>query len=81
MYGWSEDEALLMHLPDRLPEPDRVDAMGTLLKIAQSDEHSVCTAQRLTKDGRVVNVRLTATLLINESGAPYGVAATERLLA
>jgi len=34
--------------------------------------------QRFTKDGRIVEVWLTATALVNESGEVYAIATTER---
>jgi two-component system CheB/CheR fusion protein len=34
--------------------------------------------QRIAKDGRTVEVQLTATALVNEAGKAYAVATTER---
>ena len=34
--------------------------------------------QRIAKDGRIVEVWLTATALVNDSGEPYAVSTTER---
>jgi two-component system CheB/CheR fusion protein len=34
--------------------------------------------ERIAKDGRIVPVSLTATALVNESGAVYAIATTER---
>ena len=34
--------------------------------------------ERIAKDGRIVHVSLTATALVNESGAVYAIATTER---
>jgi len=34
--------------------------------------------QRLTKDGRLLNIWLTGTALINEAGKIYAIATTER---
>ncbi|MEI7671952.1 MAG: hypothetical protein WCK00_07555, partial [Deltaproteobacteria bacterium] len=35
-------------------------------------------AQRIAKDGRIVNIWLTATALVNETGKIYAIATTER---
>ena len=34
--------------------------------------------QRIAKDGRIVEVGVTATALVNESGEAYAIATTER---
>jgi len=34
--------------------------------------------QRLAKDGRIVEIWLTATALVNEAGEVYAIATTER---
>jgi two-component system CheB/CheR fusion protein len=36
--------------------------------------------QRIAKDGRILEVALTATVLLNESGEEYGIATTERAI-
>ncbi|MDD5030394.1 MAG: hypothetical protein PHH58_12965, partial [Rhodoferax sp.] len=37
--------------------------------------------QRLTKDGRVLDISLTATALLDEAGQMYAIATTERACA
>jgi two-component system CheB/CheR fusion protein len=37
-------------------------------------------AQRIAKNGRIVEVSLTASVLVDEAGEPYAVAMTEKAI-
>jgi two-component system CheB/CheR fusion protein len=78
MYGWSEDEALQMNIRDLIPEDRRQEALAQLRELSRARVVEPYHMQRLAKDGRIVEVALTATALVNESGEAYAVATTER---
>ncbi len=79
MYGWSEAEALAMNIHDLIPESQREDALVMVQQIARSEVLAPYRAQRIAKDGQIVNIWLTATALVNETGKIYAIATTERV--
>ena len=79
LYGWREAEALSMNLCDLIPERLREEAFSKVQQLCRADILEPYRTQRLAKDGRVVDVWLTTTALINESGQPYAIATTERV--
>ena len=78
MYGWSEAEALLLNVRDRIPQELREGALDTLAQLSRSEILEPYRTQRLTKDGRVIGVTIISTALLNEAGEIYAVATTER---
>ena len=78
IYGWSEDEALAMNIRDIMPEAGRDDALAVVTKQSRNEVVEARRMQRIAKDGRIVEVSVTATTLVNGSGEPYAVATTER---
>ncbi len=81
MYGWSETEALLMNIHDRIPQGLREDALAKVHQLSLSEVLEPYRTQRITKDGVVVEVWLTATALFNVAGQMYAIATTERAIA
>ena len=79
MYGWSEAEALAMHVDARIPAGLRVAALAQIKQLSLSDILEPSSTQRLCKDGTVVTVWLTSTALMDEAGQMYAIATTERL--
>jgi two-component system CheB/CheR fusion protein len=49
-----------------------------LKKLSQAEVLEPYRTQRLAKDGRIVEVWLSATSLINEAGVVYAISTTER---
>jgi two-component system, chemotaxis family, CheB/CheR fusion protein len=78
IYGWSEAEALGLSVRDLVPEDQREAAIAVVARLGRGEVLEPYRARRLTKDGRVIDVWLTATALQNEAGAIYAVATTER---
>ncbi|MDP1919964.1 MAG: chemotaxis protein CheB [Myxococcales bacterium] len=78
-YGWSETQALALNLRERLPEPVRVSEAERLLALRTIGHVAPSRTQRLTRDGRVVDVWLTATVLLNGTGQPYAISTIELL--
>jgi PAS domain S-box-containing protein len=80
LYGWSEAEALGMTLLDRVPPAQRQKTLNELAEMSLAKKIQPYQSQRLTKDGAILDVSVTATALLDEAGKLYAIAATERLL-
>jgi len=78
MYGWSEVEALAMNARDRIPEALREEALDRIHQLSLAEVLEPFRTQRITKNGTVVEVWMTATALVNEAGQMYAIATTER---
>ncbi len=78
MYGWSEAEALMMNIRDRIPERVQHDELVVIQRLSQAENLEPYSTERLTKSGAVVEVWLTATALMNEAGVMYAIVTTER---
>ncbi len=78
LYGWSEAEALAMNIRELVPQAGQDQALAISAQLGSGEIMQAHHVDRLTRDGRVVRVFLTATALVDESGAVYGVATTER---
>jgi len=77
-YGWSEAEALKMNISDRVPENKRAKAMKLIHKLANSRVLKPYRTQRVTRNGKEMDVWLTATALVDDAGKMYAIATTER---
>jgi two-component system CheB/CheR fusion protein len=78
MYGWSEAEALVMNVRDRVPEALREEALAEVHRLSRAEILEPYRTQRIAKDGRIVDVWMTATALVNQAGRMYAIATTER---
>ena len=78
MYGWNESEALQMNVLDRIPETLRADALTKVHLLSRTEILEPYRTQRLTKDGAVVEIWMTATALVNDAQQMYAIATTER---
>jgi two-component system CheB/CheR fusion protein len=78
LYGWSEAEALKLNIRDLIPESKRQEALEVVKRLGRADVLEPYRMQRITKDGRMIEVWLTATALVNEAGQVYAIATTER---
>ncbi|MCX7004380.1 MAG: PAS domain-containing protein, partial [bacterium] len=78
LYGWSEAEALLLNVRDRIPKELQQEALATVRQLSQTTTLEPYRTQRLSKDGTVMNISLTSTALVNEVGLMYAIATTER---
>ena len=81
MYGWTEAEALAMNVRDRIPPARQTSAMARVHQLGHAEILAPYLTQRLAKDGKVIDVSLTSTALLNEAGQMYAIATTERLKA
>jgi PAS domain S-box-containing protein len=78
MYGYTEAEALKMRIWDIVPKDKRAEARESGALIARGEFIPAIETQRITKDGRLLDVWLTATVLVDDDGKPIGIATTER---
>jgi PAS domain S-box-containing protein len=78
MYGWSETEALTMNVRDRIPEGLREESLARVHQLSLATILEPYRTQRITKNGAVVDVWMTATALVDEAGQMYAIATTER---
>lgn len=79
MYGWSEAQALLMNVRDRIPPGLQKEALARMHQLSQDETLEPYQTQRLAKDGSVIEVSLISTALFNEAGQMYAIATTERI--
>ncbi len=78
IYGWTEAEALEMHDQDRIPQALHEASKSMLHQLSRFESIETFQTQRLTKAGRIVDVSMTATALLNELGHVYAVSTMER---
>ena len=78
MYGWSEAEALAMNIRDLMPDSEREQALATVRQQCQAGVLEPQRQQRIAKDGRIVQVSLIVSGLVNDAGEMYAIATTER---
>ena len=80
LYGWSEGEALRINVRELIPVALREAALEAVRQLSRAEVLAPYRTQRLTKDGRTIDVSLTATMLVNASGEMYAIATTERAI-
>ena len=80
MFGYTEAEALSLHVESLVPDEMRAEA-ATALRQVVNDVCPPATAistVRTAKDGRRIDVLTTTTLLVGEQGEPLAIAETSR---
>ncbi len=80
LYGWRESEALQMNVSDTMPEEKRSEFEAYMQRLHTGEAVEPFSTQRMTKDGHIVDVWLTATRLINDAGEMTSIAVTERTM-
>ncbi|MGF6768748.1 two-component system CheB/CheR fusion protein [Paraburkholderia sp. GAS199] len=78
IYGFSEDEALGMSVSDLLPAGARADHLDFIRHALDNEALHSYETQRIAKDGHVIDIWLTLSILQDESGNAIAVASTER---
>ncbi len=79
LYGWTEAQALLMNVRERIPAELRAQALDKVHQLSRAEVLEPYLTQRLTQSGKQVEVSLTATALVNETGKVYAISTTERV--
>ncbi len=78
MFGYTEDEALQLNANQLIPDIAR-EEMHTLLKQLQNGQIILpCETLRCTKEGHLLKVWMTTSILKNDAGNPAAIAITER---
>jgi two-component system CheB/CheR fusion protein len=80
MYGWSEEEALLMNTHDRIPNSQYKEEINVISQLANSQVLEPYKTKRIAKDGTIYDVMLISTALIDENGKMYAISTTERII-
>lgn len=78
MYGYSESAATQMQIFDIVPEKHHDDMRKMLDQIRNGQRVDSFESQRRTQDGRILDVWLTVTALMDYGNRPAYVATTER---
>lgn len=78
MYGWSEAEALLLNVRERIPAALRDDELARFDQLHRPETLPPQLTQRITRDGAVLDVWVSASALLNDAGQVYAIATTER---
>lgn len=78
MYGWSEAEALEMNISSLVPENRKEEELNNIKRLSRAEVLEPYRTQRLTKGGRIVDVWLTSSSLVDKSNNVYSIATTER---
>ncbi|SDG21884.1 chemotaxis protein CheB [Paraburkholderia phenazinium] len=78
MYGYSEAEALLMSVSEMLPGGARQDHLDFIHHAANNEALHSYETQRVTKDGRVITIWITLSVLSDGLGNATAIATTER---
>ena len=78
-YGWSEIEALMMNVRNRIPEEIREKELEKIYQLSHDEILKPYLTQRLCKDGTIKEVWITATALVDDNNKMYAITTTERL--
>jgi len=78
IYGYSEKEAVEMSIFTIIPEEKRKETLDIFNKIKMAEQVESWETQRITKNGAVLEVWLTLSILKDKKGLPVGIATTER---
>lgn len=78
MYGYSEKEALQMHFRHLAPPNKEAEHAEFIRRLMAGETIHSFETQRVTKDGRILDVWLTVTKVVDDTGKPIGIATTER---
>lgn len=79
IYGWSEAEALTKNISALIPEDLRTEDITRLQRASKQKALEPYRTKRIAKDKSVLDILVSSTILMNDSGEIYAVATTERL--
>jgi PAS domain S-box-containing protein len=78
MFGYGEQEALKKNIWELTPPDKAAEQKDFNRRLLAGEAVTSLETQRLTKDGRLLDVWLTVTKLVDEAGKVIGIASTER---
>jgi two-component system sensor kinase FixL len=78
IYGYSEAEAMKMNIARIIPDHKQDEKISLTERVLKGENIELFETQRLTKNNKILDISLTATLLKDESGKPFAITTTER---
>jgi two-component system, chemotaxis family, sensor kinase Cph1 len=78
MYGYSEEEALQKSMWLLTPPNREEEQKDFTRRLIAGEKITSLETQRVTKDGRILDIWMTVTKLVDDTGKPIGIASTER---
>ena len=81
LYGWTESEALQRNFSALVPKDREKELEEIVDKLRKNKTIKSFKTQRITKDGNILDIWLTASALTDENGRVVEIAITERDLA
>ncbi|MFH0739468.1 MAG: PAS domain S-box protein [Candidatus Omnitrophota bacterium] len=78
VYGYSEKEALQMNIRHLTPPDKAAEQEEFIRRLIEGEAVTSFETRRVAKDGRILDVWLTVTKLLDDMGKPIGIASTER---
>jgi len=78
MYGYSEKEALQMNVRQLTPPDKETESEDFVRRLMTGEKVHSFETRRVTKNGRILDVWLTMTKVLDVAGKPIGIASTER---
>jgi PAS domain S-box-containing protein len=78
IYGYGEAEAMKMNINRIIPDHKQNEMMSLTERLLKGKNIEFFETQRLTKNNRILDISLTATLLKDEKGKPFAITTTER---
>jgi PAS domain S-box-containing protein len=78
IYGYCEAEAMKMNINRIIPDHKQDEMRLLVERVLKGENIEFFETQRLTKNNRILDISLTATLLKDEKGKPFAITATER---
>ncbi|MHC4388324.1 MAG: PAS domain-containing sensor histidine kinase [Planctomycetota bacterium] len=78
IYGYSKAEALKMNVRQIIPESRRAEMLTLTKRLRKGEDIQSFETQRVAKDGQILEILLTITILTDDAGKPISFATTER---
>jgi two-component system CheB/CheR fusion protein len=78
IYGYAESEALTLNKVALVPESERPALYDLLQRVRGGERAGTFETRRITKNGAIIDISLTFSVLQDESGRPAIIASTER---
>lgn len=80
IFGYNEKESLLIEADTLIPDELLKEMHACIEQLKQGENVAPFKTKRRAKDGRLLNVWMTISLLLDEMGKPYAMIITEREL-
>jgi two-component system CheB/CheR fusion protein len=78
MYGYRETEALQLNAAVMIPDSARSLHSQLLARARRNETLQPIETQRISRDGRIIDILLTLSVLRDNTDKPYAIASTER---